>query len=321
MNCQPPRPRPSLKAALIVQLTALLLLGCWRHSSAPDAPQPERGESLHQGQSMGSRWSLRASALKPEHCALLQQLFDEREAQWSVWRQDSEISRFNANPSLQWQPVSKPLLQAVMLARQISLQTKGALDVTLGAAIAKAGFAPPWNLPPPPLVQGWQHLQWRESPPALRKRHPNLRLNVNAVAEGLALDEAAALLRAQGLQDFLLELGGEVIASGLNAQGQAWQVGIQDPGGEVGAIMQQLPLSNQALATSGSYRQRNGAGPHLLDPSNGQPITHALTSVSVLHPRCALADAYATALMILGPQQGREVARQLGLRVFWIQAQ
>jgi thiamine biosynthesis lipoprotein len=128
--------------------------------------------------------------------------------------------------------------------------------------------------------------------------------------------------KQHGLSDFLLEVGGEVAAIGHAPDGKPWRVGIQTPEATPGDAMQTIPLRDLCIATSGNYRQRfekdGQSFSHLIDPRTGHPAAHALTSVSVIHPTCALADGYATALMILGPEHGREIADKLGLQVIWI---
>jgi thiamine biosynthesis lipoprotein len=113
-----------------------------------------------------------------------------------------------------------------------------------------------------------------------------------------------------------------VAAIGHAPDGKLWRVGIQTPEATPGDAMQTIPLRDLCIATSGNYRQRfekdGKSFSHLIDPRTGHPVTHALTSLSVIHPTCALADGYATALMILGPEHGREVADKLGLQVIWI---
>ncbi len=311
---------------LFLALAGLLALaGC-----APDPGAPVGGAS------MGTRWSLRGPGIGAAQRRQVQDHLDAREAVLSHWRPDSALSRFNASRSTDWQPVPPELVRAVALARRVAADTQDALDITCAPLIDLWGFGarPPGAAPGVPDAAaidqararcGWRHLGWRENPPALRKTLPELQINVAAVTEGLVLDELAAQLRRQGLRDFLLELGGEVVAAGRAPDGGPWRVGIQAPEAAPGASLQALPLSDQCLSTSGTYRQRfqlpsGGAYSHVIDPRLGRPVQHRLTSVSVLHASAALADGYATALLVLGPEQGRRTAERLGLRAVWIEA-
>ncbi|MCB1211681.1 MAG: FAD:protein FMN transferase, partial [Verrucomicrobiales bacterium] len=164
---------------------------------------------------------------------------------------------------------------------------------------------------------GWRNVEVALNPPRLRKRLPELTLNVDAVAEGLAVDDLAVMLKAQGHRDFLINLGGEVMACGV-----AWAVGIQMPEAVQGQTFTTLQLQDEALATSGVYRQhfeRDGQRfSHIIDPKTGCPVTHRLASVSVVAKTCTVADAWATALLVLGKEAGQPLAESLGLEVVWI---
>ncbi len=266
---------------------------------------------------MGTTWSLKGPGLTEPTRRMIQAHLDTREALLSHWRTDSVLSRFNQNPSTDWQPVPRELVQIVQLARRLAQQTEGALDITLAPVIEQFGFAP--KLMNQPAVTGWHHLEDRLDPPALRKKVPNLRLNVACVTEGFVVDELVARLKQKGHRDFLLEVGGEVAAIGRAPGGGPWQIGVQSPHAAPDAAVQTLPISDECAATSGSYRQRRNGYTHLIDPRTQQPIAHSLVSVTVIHESCALADGFATALMVLGPEQGRRVAEKHGLRVMWIE--
>jgi thiamine biosynthesis lipoprotein len=172
---------------------------------------------------------------------------------------------------------------------------------------------------------GSDRLQVQPSPAALRKLDAALTLNLSALVEGYAADQLGALLQARGVNDYLIDVGGEMLAHGHNPDGKPWQVGIQTPGARPGDAMTALPLSNQALATSGTYRQQfqhsGRSYSHIIDPRTGQPVAHRLVSVSVIHQRAALADAWATALLVLGPKEGRETASRLGLTAVFIESE
>jgi thiamine biosynthesis lipoprotein len=131
------------------------------------------------------------------------------------------------------------------------------------------------------------------------------------------LDKLAEHLESIGITKFLLEIGGEVLARG------EWRVGIQTPAAPPGEAAQILQLKDQSIATSGVYRQTFTAEgkqrSHILDPRTGRPVEHALASVSVIHSSAAQADGFATALLVMGPAKGRELAEKLGLRVVWFE--
>lgn len=294
-----------MRSALL-PLILLTLVGC----------QPSELQ-LIQGNTMGTTWSLRALGDDEKGRQLIQTHLDQREAVLSHWRKDSALSIFNAATSTDWQPVPQELVKVVELARRIAVQTDEALDITLAPLVEAFGFAPKMAADEA-VITGWQHLQTRLDPPALKKDVPQLRINVASVTEGFVIDELITLLKAQGLSDFLLEVGGEVAALGNAPDGQPWRVGIQTPEAAQGESLQTIPLTNQCVATSGTYRHQKDGRSHLIDPRTQRPVEHSLVSVTVIHESCALADGYATAFMVLGPERGREIANKLGLRVLWI---
>lgn len=279
------------------------------------------------GHTMGTMWSLRAyHEAKSTHQNDIQQQLDAWEAILSHWKPDSNVSRFNASTSTDWIAVPAELIEVVELAQQIGHDTDYALDITIASLIDLWGFGATGKRDSSPTETeiiaskakcGWQQLQVRHDPPALRKNIPELRINVSAVAEGWALDKIAQQLESHDITHFLLEIGGEVLARG------EWRVGIQTPAAPPGEAAQTLLLRNESIATSGVYRQNFFAGDkqrsHILNPQTGRPIEHNLASVSVIHPSAAQADGFATALLVLGPEKGRELAKRLGLHVVWFE--
>lgn len=224
------------------------------------------------------------------------------------------------------------IIELVRLAQRIADDSDGALDITLAPLIDLWGFGAKGTRQVPPSDAeienarqhcGWPMLDIRDEPPALRKKHRLLRLNLSAIAEGWALDQLAKRLEAGGAHDYLLEFGGEVLARGRGPDGLPWLVGVQMPESSTHEPMQALRLENASLATSGTYRQRfeheGKSYPHVLDPRSGRPVAHALRSVSVKHASAALADGYATALLVLGPEKGRAAAARLKLNVLWME--
>lgn len=279
------------------------------------------------GRTMGTTWRLETRApFDPGLIQSVQRRLDAWETILSHWRADSALTRFNDSPGTDWTAVPPELVEVVELARQTGDATDHALDITLAPLIDLWGFGATGRRDTPPPEDaitatrkhcGWQHLHVRQNPPALRKGMPDVRINVSAVAEGWALDRLAAYLEGRGVKEFLLEIGGEVLVRG------EWRVGIQTPAAPPGQPAQTLLLKDQCLATSGVYRQhfmRDGREyPHVLDPRTGRPVAHALASVSVIHARAVQADGHATALLVLGPEEGRKVAQRLGLRVVWFE--
>lgn len=298
--------------------------------------QPEDQAALG-GKTMGTTWSLQiARPLTTGERGKLQQRLtselDSIERVFSTWNPDSAISRFNESKSTETIPVTWPLAQVLASALDLSRQTEGAFDPTMGPLIELWGFGSGGRRTEPPTPDeistaltkcGADKLTVTLNPPTLRKAIPDLEVNPSALVEGYAADQLRHLLKSSGYEGWLLEIGGDILADGLSPDGRPWRVGIQTPGAALNDSFSDLPLSNQALATSGTYRQRFEHGgriySHLIDPKTGWPIETKLVSVSVVSPSCMKADAFATALMILGRQRGEPLAQRQGLRVFWIE--
>jgi thiamine biosynthesis lipoprotein len=158
---------------------------------------------------------------------------------------------------------------------------------------------------------------------SLRKTVPALQLDVNGIAPGYAVDLIVERFDALGLRDFLVEIGGEVRARGRNAQGRAWRVAVEAPLSGERRPYALVELDDLAISTSGDYRDfREFDGvrvSHTIDPRTGAPVAHSLASVSVVHPSAAFADAYSTALMVLGPEAGMALAMRVGLAALFIE--
>ena len=164
---------------------------------------------------------------------------------------------------------------------------------------------------------GYSHLQLRETHPAMRRMRPGVQLDFSAIAKGYAVDEVWGLLSEAGLSDYLVEIGGEVRTRGARADGQAWSIGIESP--DRTGVTEAVPLRDAAIATSGDYRNYFEHGgrrySHVLDPRTGWPVAHGLTSVTVIASSAATADALATALLVLGPETGLQLAVDHGMAV------
>lgn len=313
------------------------------------APRPTRlGAVVHDldGRSMGTGWSLRfvghpRQALEPVRRAVEEEL-DGVVRQMSPWLEDSDISRYNRAPAGQWQSLPPAFAEVLACALAVAASSAGAFDPAAGALVAQWGFGPqgPTRLangeggpagPAPSAASiraarergSWRHLDFDTA--GARLRQPGgLQLDLCAVAKGHAVDRVAARLDAEGIEHHLVEIGGELRGSGQRADGQPWWVDIERP--PVDAQAQGLPmpvptrlaLHGLSIATSGDYRCW-AVGPdgarrsHTIDPRDGQPVSHGLASVSVVHGSCMWADALSTALMVLGPRDGPAWAREQGV--------
>ena len=287
------------------------------------------------GRTMGTTYVVKVvdvpAALGPRE--LRQRIDDALERvnrQMSTYRDDSEISQFNGAAVGEWIEVSADTERVVSHALSLSQSTQGAFDITVGALVTLWGFGPDSTerLPGETDIArarervGYDLLESRASPPALRKS-ADVSVDLSAVAKGFGVDQVASLLAASGVENYLVEIGGELRVRGRSARGDAWRVGVQIPEAQaVGIARRTFSMDEGAVATSGDYRnfyQRDGRrDSHLIDPRSGYPIRHRLASVTVMATTAMEADALATALNVLGPEQGMRYAIQHGIAALFI---
>ncbi len=242
----------------------------------------------------------------------------------STYREDSELSAFNRHGTEPF-AVSEAMIEVVSEAQRIAGLSAGAFDITVGPLVDAWGFGPETVEDPPDADAiaalmaefGFQKLEIDPAGRTLQKDSAALRCDLSAIAKGYAVDRVALGLSSLGLVDFMVEIGGEVRAMGRNAAGGAWRIGIERPETGRGDLWSAVALEDAAMATSGDYRnyyERDGVRiSHTIDPRTGRPIAHRLASVSVIHPSCMTADALATAINVLGPDEGRELVEREGL--------
>jgi thiamine biosynthesis lipoprotein len=296
----------------------------------------ERQDDLISGPTMGTAYHIRVAALPANLSAetlqtRVDQLLDTINQQMSTYLDNSEISRFNRSQSDEWFSVSPDTALVVGVALEVSGQTEGAFDVTVGPLVNLWGFGPDKHIdrvPDQDVITaararvGYDQLEVRRDPPALRKHVAGLYVDLSAIAKGFAVDRVAELLQQAGISDYMVEIGGEIITSGQNASGKPWRIGIERPVDGSRSLQRILELRDEALATSGDYRNffiKNGQRfSHAIDPRTGWPVDHALASTSVIAEDCMRADAWATALMVLGPEAAFTFAQEHGLEVMLI---
>ena len=253
------------------------------------------------------------------------------DAVMSTWQPESELSRFNRADTTDPFPVSADVVTVFQHALTVSDLTGGAFDITVGPLVDAWGFGPPGHPPAAPAEAdlarlrdqvGWQQVAVDAAASTIRKRAPRVSADLSALAKGYAVDQVAELLAREGFSNHLVEVGGEVRAGGRSARDETWRVGIERPSAGPPAVYRTVALSGQALATSGDYRNTylldGQRVSHTIDPRTGRPVTHALASTSVIDPLCVRADAIATALMVLGPDDGYALAVEQDWPAFFI---
>jgi thiamine biosynthesis lipoprotein len=288
------------------------------------------------GSTMGTTFSVKivAPPLDLDLEALradIQGTLDAVNATMSTYDADSDISRFNANASTDWITVTEELCHAVEAAKVVSEFTDGAFDVTVGPLVNLWGFGPGDSIVEPPsedavkaILQDTGHdkLHVDCAVPALRKEAAGIYVDLSAFAKGHAVDRVADLLDERFLQDYLVEIGGELRLRGLNARDENWAIAIETPDRGARSVQTVVHLTDSAMATSGDYRnffEHEGRHySHTIDPRNGFPITHDGASVTVVADTAAFADAAATALLVMGPDAGLALAEQESIAAYFL---
>lgn len=266
----------------------------------------------------------------------------------STYNNDSDISTFNASESTDWFAVSKDTATVVELALEISKLTDGAFDITVAPAVNLWGFGPKTSSFSAAELEtksnelkeriGYEKLEVRLDPPALKKERPDLAIDLSAIAKGYAVDAVGELLESKKLNNYMVEIGGEVRCRGNKGIKGPWAIAIErplilPPGGlAFPGWQRRLLLNDLSLATSGDYQNYRSVDgmkySHIIDPRTGFPTEkiaqgedapeYRLGSVSVLDKNCVRADALATAMFVLGPDKGLELAESQGLPVLFL---
>jgi thiamine biosynthesis lipoprotein len=286
------------------------------------APMPRRADpaSLQQlgGRTMGTTWSLRFDnpQMLPhgEVRAAVEAALARVVAQMSHWEADSDISRFNRAPAGSRHRLPAEFAAVMACALRWARASGGAIDPTVAPLVACWGFGPEAAAAAPNaqvLAGAAARVDWRRldfDPADASLLQPGgVQLDLSGIAKGFAVDHGIEALQALGLRDLLFEIGGELRGAGRRPGGLPWQV--QVDGGDPAL---RVPLADMAVATSGDrWHVREDAGrrwSHSIDPRSGQPVSSALAAVTVLHPHCMEADALATVLTVLGPDEGPRFA-------------
>lgn len=316
----------------LIGLLAVLLAAC----SGAD-PEVELPLYVFEGPIMGTYYRVKVAGVELSrerqellHGAVREKL-EEVDGRMSTYLPDSELSRFNRHAETTAFAISKETLEVLAAALEVSAATGGSFDVTVGPLVEVWGFRPATEAPPsvdPAAVRkalggiGFDKLEIDPEALTARKSRGDLHCDLSGIAKGYAVDRVAERLERLEITSYWVEVGGEVRAAGRNSRGTPWRLGIERPRLAPGSVQRIVPLSNLAVATSGDYRNyREIDGQrfsHIIDPRTGWPIRHRLASVSVFHPRCMIADALATALMVMGAEEGYELAIERGLPVFFL---
>ncbi len=287
-------------------------------------------ETLISGQTMGTTYHIKIVAGYFKSFGGLKKKIAQRleaiNQSMSIYIPHSEINRFNALKATQQRfDPSADFRNVMHIARKIYLLTDGAWDGTVKPLVDLWGFGTrkrkdrlPTSAEIRPILNqiGFRHIEIDDKG-YLFKNKNEVTLDLGSIAKGYAVDQIAALIRRNQIRNFMVEIGGETYAAGLRIDGQLWRVGINKPvkTAAFNAIYKVLHLKNKALATSGDYRnffEINGKHySHILDPRTGYPVSNGVVSVSIVSASCTFADGLATAVMVMGFQEGIQLLNRL----------
>ncbi|MBU3917668.1 FAD:protein FMN transferase [bacterium] len=321
--------RFQLYALLLVGLILLLLGGCWKNNLKQELIE-------FSGLALGTTYSIKIANLpdKIPPGSLnkeIDSLLKEIEASMSIFPSSSEISQFNQYTKTDWFRISPQILEVIKESIRISKLSDGAFDITTGGLIDLWGFGKKVTLNTIPDSEkirelkshiGYEKIITMENPAAIRKKDPNLAINLSAIAKGFAVDKVAELFGKKGIPNYLVEIGGEIRTGGFKQGKKLWVVAIERPEKERRTFQRIVKMKNNGMATSGDYRNffeiNQQRFSHTLDPETGRPVVNNLASVSVIHDSCMTADALATAFMVLGEKDALSLAEHENLAVFII---
>ncbi|MDR6707996.1 MULTISPECIES: FAD:protein FMN transferase [unclassified Novosphingobium] len=275
------------------------------------------------GQTMGTVWRVRAVWPQGLDSADLREAIaarlDDLVRQMSHWQADSELCLFNNLQGGEWASLSPDFAHVMAASLDLAQASGGAFSPAMGRLVDRWGFGPPGPVAAPPgdgeitalrPSCDVSRLAWDGA--AARLRQPGgVSLDLSGIAKGYGVDALAAMLRAMGVRHGLVEVGGELSGWGVQSDGQPWWVDLENP---AGVAPLRIALHGLAVATSGTYVR----GGHNLDPATGRPAQSGVLACSVIHSEAMIADGWASAMSVLGPDRGRELADRRGLSVRWV---
>ena len=316
----PRRRLPLLPAALLLAASLSLLNGC---SRAPEA------ETL-QGQTMGTYWNVRL--VVPDDRRQLEGLrgdieeaLDLVDRQMSTWREDSDLTRFNNLPAGESMTIPAEFAEVLEASLELAELSNGHFDPTIGPIVNLWGFGPDGRREEPPSDEqieaamarvGWYRLEYD---PATREltQPGDAYLEFSGIAKGYAADRVAKQLLARDLNDFIVDIGGDMVVRGHRPDGNPWRIAVERPDPSARDIYSIVEVGDAAIVTSGSYRNFFEYGElqfsHTIDPHTGRPIPQELVSVTVVNETSMMADGLATAITALGADAGYDFAREHGV--------
>lgn len=285
------------------------------------------------GPTMGTTYNIKFWSEKPLDNAALQAKVNEELVRvnklMSTYDPTSELSLFNQSRSTEDYPLSPDTLLVMREAKRIGHLSDGYLDVTVGPLVNLWGFGPqakPEVVPDANTVAQLRNRigldKFALSTTSAKKHNGELYVDLSTIAKGFGVDQVAEIVEQFGINNYLVEIGGEMRVAGVKPNEEQWRLAIEKPVTNERVMQKVIQVGRNALATSGDYRnyfEEDGRRySHLIDPKTGYPIQHNLVSVTVVHPSCLVADGFATALNVMGKELGMKVALENNLNVMFI---
>lgn len=282
------------------------------------------------GETMGTRYSARFYA--PEEAdvkgiaSALAAAVTRVDQQMSNWKLDSDLTRLNRAAVDVWTPIPENLAKVLVRALEIGRETDNAFNIGVGDLVDAWGFGPsgagrPPDLPARPRTPAHQLLEI-DLRGCRALKHGPIELDLCGIAKGFGVDELARVLDSHGIAAWLVGIDGEMRTRGAKPDGSAWAIALEAPDDDRRAAMGVIELGEAAVATSGDYRHWRAVDveriSHTMDPRTGTPQRNALASVTVVAPCCMDADAYATAMTVLGETHGQALAQRIGLDTLFV---
>lgn len=272
---------------------------------------------------MGTSWSARIAGAPTQVQDVIEGVLARIIAQMSNWEPASDICRFNRAPLGEWRDIPAEMMHVLAAGLDVARESAGAFDPAIGRIVDRWGFGPVPGMPGS-TEAGWQaiEIEGGENAPRRARRLRDVTLDFSGIAKGHAVDAVAEALVAIGCNHFLVEIGGELRGHGVKPDLQPWWVDVEAPPG-LDLPTLRVALCGLSVATSGDYRRYREEGSvrvsHTIDPGRGAPIANAVASVTVLHESAMLADAWATAITVLGPKEGMALAARKQLAVLMVE--
>ncbi len=316
----------------VVALVCLVIV-----TACSRTPELQKLEGYAQGTTYHISWWSESGVSSDEIRPLFDQQLAGIDKELSTYRNDSYISKFNQSTSTQWQPASDDFLRLLSIARQINQKTQGCYDPTIGPLFNLWGFKKhDFKVPDSQQIAavkadiGLDKIQVDEQGKRIRKTLPQVQIDFSSMGEGYTIGKLSTILESHGVVNYLVEFGGDMKIKGHKPDGSKWRIAIERPVHKDDDIQPYKIVTIQdeqgvTLDTSGTYRRSFDADgqsySHILDPRTGASVTHDLVSASVFGQTPAESDAWATAMLCLGPKAGYQVAQRENLEVFFILAE